>query len=75
MGSDSEKILLGCKHCGLTPSLKTRTVVSCGGWSYDEMGWIECPCGMRTIEIELTYNKADKIKWLINIFKGRCDDE
>jgi len=30
---------------------------------------------MRTIEIELTYNKADKIKWLINIFKGRCDDE
>ncbi len=68
-----------CLHCGGKPELKRKTVDSCEGWASDYYEWIECECGMRTIERSTTYYRPKVIKTLIDIFSRPnsviCDSE
>ena len=59
-----------CK-CGLIP--KTRTRSEDLDWGFDEFQFIECECGMRTVEKDFVYNRNENLQALIEIW-GQPND-
>lgn len=60
-----------CK-CGLIP--KTRTRSGNPDWGHDEFQFIECECGMRTVEKDFVYNRNENLQAIIEIWKQLTDE-
>jgi len=59
-----------CK-CGLIPKMKTRSQDL--DWGFDEFQFIECECGMRTVEKDFVYNRNENLQALIEIWRQPND--